>query len=138
MGEDKLLEMSGSIEQVIYKNKENGYAVIEINNGEELVTCVGIIPWVNVGEDVHVVGGWVNNPSYGTQFKVEAVEHSTPTTAAAILKYLSSGAIKGIGPVTAEKIVNLFGENTLQIIENEPEGPMMARNSPSRISRLIL
>ena len=105
MQENKLLEMAGSVEQVIFRNEKNGYAIIEINNGEELVTAVGTMPWVSAGEELRVVGNWINNPNYGTQFKVEAFEHSKPVTASAILKYLSSGAIKGIGPGTAAQIV---------------------------------
>nr|WP_319487942.1 ATP-dependent RecD-like DNA helicase [uncultured Caproiciproducens sp.] len=121
MREDKLLEMTGSVEQVIFKNEKNGYAIIEINNGEELVTVVGTMPWVSVGEEVRVVGNWINNPNYGTQFKVEGFERSKPSTAAAMLKYLSSGAIRGIGPGTAGKIVDMFGMNALQVLEEEPQ-----------------
>lgn len=120
MQEEKLLEMTGSVEQVIFRNEKNGYAIIEMNNGEELVTAVGTMPWVNAGENLRVVGNWINNPNYGTQFKVAAFEHSKPATAVAMLKYLSSGAIKGIGPGTAAKIVDAFGENALQVLENEP------------------
>ncbi len=121
MQEDKLLEMTGSVEQVIFRNDKNGYSIIEMNNGEELITAVGIMPWVSAGEELRVVGNWINNPNYGTQFKVEAFEHSKPATAAAMLKYLSSGAIKGIGPGTAAKIVDAFGRNALQVLENEPD-----------------
>ena len=121
MKEDKLLEMTGSVEQVVFKNEANGYAVVELNNGEELVTVVGIMPFVCTGEVLHVVGGWVNSANYGTQFRAEGVERSVPSDAAAILKYLSSGAIKGIGPVIAQKIVDAFGENALRVIEEEPQ-----------------
>lgn len=121
MQENTLLEMTGSVEQVIFRNEKNGYSIIEINNGEELVTTVGIMPWVSAGEELRVVGNWVNNANYGTQFKVEAFERSKPATSAAMLKYLSSGAVKGIGPGTAAKIVDAFGENTLNVLENEPE-----------------
>jgi len=121
MQENALLEMTGSVEQVIFRNEKNGYSIIELNNGEELVTVVGSMPWVSVGEELRVVGNWVNNPNYGTQFKVDAFERSTPKSSAAMLKYLSSGAIKGIGPGTAAKIVEMFGENALNILENEPE-----------------
>lgn len=121
MQEDKLLEMTGSVEQVIFRNEKNGYTIIEINSGEELITAVGTMPWASVGEELHVMGNWVNNPNYGTQFKVEAYERSQPATAAAMLKYLSSGAVKGIGPAMAARIVDSFGENTLRVIENEPE-----------------
>ncbi len=120
MQEEVLLEMTGSVEQVIFRNEKNGYSIIEINNGEELVTAVGTMPWVSVGEELRVMGNWVNNPNYGTQFKVEAFERSKPATTAAMLKYLSSGAIKGIGPVLASKIVETFGQNSLQILEEQP------------------
>jgi len=121
MQEDKLLEMTGSVEQVIFRNEKNGYSIIGINNGEELVITVGIMPWVSVGEELRVLGNWVNNPNYGTQFKVEAFERSKPATAVAMLKYLSSGAVKGIGPGMAAKIVDTFGENSLHVLENEPD-----------------
>ena len=121
MQEEKLLEMTGSVEQVIFRNEKNGYSIIEINNGEELITAVGTMPLVSAGEELRVVGNWINNPNYGTQFKVEAFERSKPATAAAMLKYLSSGAIKGIGPGIAAKIVDTFGTNALQVLENEPD-----------------
>lgn len=121
MGEDKLLEMTGSVEQVVFRNENNGYAVVEMNNGEELVTVVGIMPFVCTGEVLHVVGNWVNSANYGTQFKAQGVEQSRPATASAILKYLSSGAVKGIGPVFAQKIVDAFGENALRVLEEEPQ-----------------
>ncbi len=118
---EKLLEMTGSVEQVIYRNEKNGYAVIELNSGEELTTVVGTMPFVGVGEELHVIGNWVNSQNYGPQFKAQGVERSAPADAAAILKYLSSGAIKGVGPVIAGKIVDAFGSETLQVLENEPE-----------------
>lgn len=121
MENENLLEMTGSVEQVIFKNEKNGYAIIELNNGEELVTVVGSMPLVSAGEELRVVGNWINNPNYGTQFKAEAFERSKPSTTVALLKYLASGAIKGIGPSTAGKIVDAFGMNALDIIEKEPE-----------------
>lgn len=121
MKSESLLEMTGSVEQIIFKNESNGYTIIEMNNGEELVTVVGTMPFVSVGEELRVIGNWINNPNYGTQFKVEAFERSKPATAVALLKYLASGAIKGIGPSTAGKIVDAFGMNALEIIENDPE-----------------
>lgn len=121
MQDEKLLEMTGSVEQVIFQNEKNQYTILELNIGDELVTVVGTIPWVSVGEELRVVGNWVNHPSFGQQFKAEAVERSKPTTTAAMLKYLASGAIKGIGAATATRIVEEFGEQTLEIIENDPE-----------------
>jgi helicase, putative, RecD/TraA family len=113
--------MTGSVEQVIFRNEKNGYSILELNAGGELVTVVGTLPLVSAGEELHVMGGWVNNPTYGTQFRADAFEQSKPATASAMLKYLSSGAVKGIGPGSAAKIVDMFGENTLQVLENEPE-----------------
>ena len=94
---------------------------MELNNGQELVTVVGTIPGVSAGEELRVIGNWSSHPNFGTQFKVEAFERSKPATAVAMLKYLSSGAIKGIGAATAARIVDTFGDNTLHILEEEPE-----------------
>lgn len=121
MRDETLLEMTGSVEQVIFRNEKNEYTVLELNNGQEMVTVVGTMPWVSCGEELHVVGTWVNHPNFGPQFKVQAYERFRPATSSAILKYLSSGAIKGIGQVTAAKIVDAFGEHTLDVIEKEPE-----------------
>ena len=121
MQEQQLLELDGSVEQIIYRNEKNEYTILELNTGEELVTVVGVMPWVSCGEELRVFGGWVNHPSFGQQFKAEAFERSKPATAAAMLKYLSSGAIKGIGASTAAKIVEAFGEHALEVLEKEPE-----------------
>ena len=121
MNEEQLLEMSGTVEEIVFRNEKNGYTILELNNGEELVTVVGSLPWVSVGELLRVMGVWTKHPTFGSQFKAEAFERYKPETAAAMLKYLSSGAVKGIGPATAAKIVEAFGENTLKVLEEEPE-----------------
>lgn len=121
MQEEQLLEISGSVEQIVFRNEKNGYTILEINDGRELVTAVGSMPWVSVGEELRIMGIWVRHPTFGTQFKVEAFERYKPATASAILKYLSSGAVKGIGPSLAAQIVKAFGENTLEVMEKEPE-----------------
>ncbi|HIR56474.1 MAG TPA: ATP-dependent RecD-like DNA helicase [Candidatus Gallacutalibacter pullicola] len=121
MQEEQLFEMSGPVEQIVFRNEKNNYTILELNNGQELVTVVGILPFVGVGEDLRVIGTWITHPTFGRQFKVQAFERFKPQTAEAILKYLSSGAIKGIGAATARKIVDAFGENTLEILEKEPE-----------------
>lgn len=119
--EQTLYEMNGSVERVIFRNEKNQYTVLELNNSEELVTVVGCLPFVSEGEELKVIGTWTSHPSFGPQFKVQACERSRPATAAAILKYLSSGAVKGVGAATAVRIVETFGENALDIIENDPE-----------------
>lgn len=117
MGE---LYLDGVVEDIIYSNGENGYTVCTINCGGEPVTLVGIMPYVGEGETIKVQGEWQVHSTFGRQFRVDYFEKKLPTTSATILKYLASGAIKGIGPVTAERVVERFGEDTLDVIENNP------------------
>ena len=112
MQEKTLLELMGSVEQIVFRNEKNGYTVLELAAANELVTAVGSMPWVNVGEDLRLLGVWKNHPTFGAQFQVEVCERSLPKSSAAILRYLSSGAIKGVGPATANKLVEAFGEHT--------------------------
>lgn len=120
MGETQLLEVSGSVDHVVYRNEKNQYTVLELNTGEELVTVVGMFPYVSEGEVLHVFGTWNNHSTFGDQFKAQAYEHSRPATTSAMLKYLSSGAVKGIGKATANRIVETFGNEALEVIENDP------------------
>ncbi len=113
--------LDGVIEDIIFSNEENGYTVCVINAMGEPVTLVGIMPFINEGETIRVQGAWQVHATFGRQFRVEYFEKKLPTTSGTILKYLSSGAIKGIGPVTAERIVSRYGEESLDVIENNPE-----------------
>ncbi|MBR4853043.1 MAG: ATP-dependent RecD-like DNA helicase, partial [Clostridia bacterium] len=108
------------VEDIIYSNGENGYTVCTINVEGDPVTIVVILPYVGEGESIKVQGEWQVHSTFGRQFKVNYFEKKLPTTANAILIYLASGAIRGIGPITAERIVELFGEETLDVIENNP------------------
>lgn len=117
---DELLELNGSVESIIYRNDSNGYTVLTLSCEDGDTVAVGIMPDVAEGEELRVVGIWKTHQSYGEQFAVEAFERTMPTGSASILKYLSSGAVKGVGPATARRIVETFGENSLEIIENEP------------------
>ena len=114
-------ELTGIVEGVIYRNPENGYSVLDVSADEKLVTVVGMLSCVDPGEELKMHGAWVNHPTFGRQFKVEAFERSRPQSAGDMLRYLSGGTIKGIGPATAEKIVTRFGEDTFRVLENEPE-----------------
>lgn len=112
--------IDGTIEDVVYSNPENGYSVIDISCDKKLITAVGIMPSCSPGEKIRLRGQWVTHPSFGKQFKASACERSMPKTAGDMLRYLSGGTIKGIGPATAAKIVERFGEDTFSIMENEP------------------
>lgn len=113
--------IEGMVEEIVFKNELNGYAVFEIKYNNEIITAVGCIPFINEGEILRLIGKWVVHPDYGDQFKVEHFERLQSNSIHSIEKYLSSGVIKGIGPATAKKIVERFGEDALLVIENFPE-----------------
>ena len=122
MDDGGLLRLTGSIEHVIYANEDNGFAICDLGTDtDELVTVTGILPYVGEGDLVTVWGKWVHNPKYGRQFKVEQAERQLPADRASILRYLSSGTIKGIGPKTAQRIVDEFGDETFDVMENHPD-----------------
>ncbi|MEG0320014.1 MAG: ATP-dependent RecD-like DNA helicase, partial [Niameybacter sp.] len=105
---------------IIYQNEENGYTVCTIEYEGEEVSCVGNLLGAHPGEEIRIVGQWATHPVYGKQLKVDTFERSIPKTVQGIERYLASGAIKGIGPKTAKKIVKHFGLDTFRIIESEP------------------
>ena len=124
--EERLAEemeiIQGAVSAVVYQNYENGYSVLRLNvGGGQNVTVVGTIPLPTVGERLMVTGKWSSHPSYGRQFEAEFLERLLPQTAMEILSYLSSRVIKGIGPKLAGRIVEQFGEQTLAVMEREPE-----------------
>ena len=113
--------LQGTISAVIYQNYDNGYSVLRLSCDDgQTVTVVGTIPLPSVGEKLMVTGKWSSHQSYGKQFEAEFLERLLPQTGGEILAYLSSRVIKGIGPVTAGRIVQRFGAQTLQIMEQEP------------------
>lgn len=117
-----LMRIEGNIEHVIYSNEENGYSICDMaTSDDEIITIVGIIPMVCIGDNIVIYGKWIHNPKYGRQFSVERYERAMPADTASILRYLASGAIKGIGPKTAQRIVEQFGEDTFDVLENHPE-----------------
>lgn len=119
---EKALEtLEGSVERISFRNEENNWTVLELESGEELHKVVGVLPMVNVGETLKLAGNWVDHPSFGIQFRAEYCERHLPTGEDAILRYLSSGAIKGIGQATAIRIVKKFGDKSLDVIEKEPQ-----------------
>ena len=113
--------LTGEVERIIFQNLENGYTVLELAAEDELHTVTGVMPSVKAGETITVMGEFKSHPSFGIQFNAISYETVRPHSSEAILRYLSSGAVKGIGPATAAKLVREFGENTLYVMENEPE-----------------
>ena len=116
------MELRGQIEEIIYQNESNSYtiAVFSTEEEQEIVTIVGYLPFIAVGDSLKLQGKMVVHQEYGEQFKIETFEKLMPKTAAALEKYLASGTIKGIGPATARKIIDKFGEETLTIFKFEP------------------
>ena len=120
MTEQELEILQGTIAAVVYQNYDNGYAVLRLNTGGQTVTVVGTIPLPSVGEGLMVTGKWNTHSSYGRQFEAEFLERMLPQTSMEILRYLSSRVIKGIGPKMAARIVDRFGDDTLNVMEREP------------------
>jgi len=118
-----MIELKGQIERVTYFNDENGYVVarLKAEGHMDLVTIVGTLPCLNPGEVLKLKGEWLNHPRYGRQFKIASCESIIPATVAGIERYLSSGMIKGIGPVMAKRLVAAFGVGTLDVIEQDTE-----------------
>ena len=120
--EYELQELSGTVENVIFKNEENGYTVLRLKDGNgEIVTVVGCFPFAAAGESMIVSGTWMTHTVHGRQFKAEYAQRMLPTNAAAIYQFLAGGSVKGIGPATASLIVDRLGDKTLDVILNKPQ-----------------
>ncbi len=113
--------LQGTVEDIKFRNEQNGYTVLEVGCEDELVTAVGTFSDISVGESVRLSGAWTFHSTFGRQFKVEAFEREMPATAEQLYNYLAAGAVKGIGPATAQKIIEKFGENAFDVLENEPK-----------------
>lgn len=120
MDENNLENLIGVVEEVTYYNESNGFCVAEINTGDEGVTVVGELGELAVGAKVECRGSWTFHSSFGRQFKATSVVQTLPADIGGILRYLSSGAVKGIRSATAEKIVEAFGTQTFDVLENDP------------------
>lgn len=110
----------GVVSEIVYRNDENGYTVCEVTGEHGDFTAVGSLPGISVGESVEFTGEWVTHASYGEQMRVSSYESVLPQSEIQVLMYLSSGIIRGIGPVTAKKIVDKFGSKALEIMRDEP------------------
>ena len=120
MGEETTI--IGTVLSVVFQNEENGYAVLRlVTDDGELLTLVGCVPCAAPGENLTATGTFSSHPQYGEQFSALEVERYLPSNETEILNYLASGVVRGVGPATAEKLVARFGEETLRVLESEPE-----------------
>ena len=114
------MELEGIIDDIIYQNEVNSYTVAIFQTEQEEITIVGYLPFVNSGDTLKIIGKFTEHKEYGTQFKVQTFQKIMPKTLGALEKYLAKGNIKGIGEVTAKKIINKFGEDTIHILKYDP------------------
>ena len=126
----ELIRIGGEISRIIYRNDENGYTVLELApdkesretvGGDELITATGVVPYAAEGQTLRAQGSWETHSKYGRQFRIESSETDVPRDAEEMYRYLASRAVKGIGPRTARRIVDRFGSDTFDVIENHPE-----------------
>ena len=115
------MELSGQLTEIIYQNEVNSYVVGIFETEEEQITVVGYLPFIKKGDTLKIIGKFVEHKDYGEQFKIETFEKLMPQTLGALETYLANGNIKGVGPATASKIVNKFGEDTIHVLKFEPQ-----------------
>lgn len=114
-------EFEAVVEETVFRNEENGYSVLQVRVGRTRTSAVGVLPALGVGERLKIRGEWVEHSVYGRQIKVASCEVVQPTTLDGIEKYLASGLVHGVGPATARQLVQHFGEQTLDVLAQEPE-----------------
>lgn len=115
------MELRGQVEGIIYQNEVNSYTIANLETETEEITIVGYLPFIVEGDSLKVIGNYVEHKEYGTQFKVTTFEKIMPENVESLEKYLASGAIKGVGEATAKRIIKTFGEETINILKNEPK-----------------
>lgn len=115
------MEIKGQITDIIYENETNGYMVAEFKTAEDNTVITGYLPFINNGDSLKLIGKFVTHPDYGRQFKVETFEKIMPETLDALERYLAGGIITGVGPATAKKIIEKFGDETIHILRFEPD-----------------
>ena len=120
MEQRELSTLQGSVDEIIFRNEDSGFTVLDLDDGNDIVCVVGNLGNVQAGEELKLTGFYTTHPTYGYQFRAEVFERSLPATSNAICRYLSSGVVKGIGPVIARRIVEKFGDDTLKVIEEDP------------------
>lgn len=131
------MELEGIVDEIIFRNDDNGYTVFLFDCSDKGYVAVGSFLSINIGENLKLVGNFKHNGKYGMQFQVDSYESIAPKTRNGIIRYLSSGLIKGVGPATAEAIVKKFKENTLEVIEFNPEKLVEVRGISQKKAKLI-
>lgn len=129
--------LSGYVEHIIYQNSENGYTVLNLAAEGEEIVCVGMCRGLSQGESISARGEYIDHPVYGSQFKISGFQVVVPQDSIGMERYLGSGAIKGVGPALAARIVKRFGEDTFRLIEEEPERLTEVRGISERKAREI-
>ena len=115
------MELKGEIKEIIFQNEINSYTIAVLGTEFEEITAVGYLPFITLGDSLKLEGKYVEHPEYGRQFKIETFEKIMPETLDSLERYLGNGTIKGVGPATAKRIVNYFGDETLYVLKFEPE-----------------
>ena len=121
------MELKGELKEIIFQNDVNGYTIGIIDTDDEEITVVGYLPFISIGDNLKLIGKFVNHQDYGRQFKIDTFEKLMPQTAASLERYLSNGMIKGIGPAIAKRITEKFGEETLHVLKFDPERLALVR-----------
>ena len=129
--------VSGYVDHIIFRNEENGYTVFVLADEGEEITCVGTFQYIGQGEVLEVQGHHTEHAVYGQQFHVESFRTKVPEDTAAMERYLGSGAIKGVGAALAARIVKHFGEDTIRVVEQEPERLSEVKGISERMAREI-
>lgn len=130
-------KLVGYVDHIIYQNAENGYTVMVLISEEMEITCTGSCKGLSEGENIEAQGEYTEHPLYGKQFKITSYSVVAPTDRVSMERYLSSGAIKGVGPALAKRIIKRFGDDTFRIIEEEPERLVEIKGISQRIAREI-
>ena len=118
---NKSVTIKGTVDSVTYRNDDNGFGVIVLDYNGEPLNVVGELGNVEEGEDLELTGAFIRHPKFGDQFRADVCIRTLPAEASAIQRYLAGGVVKGIGPVLAKRIVAQFGDETLEIMENDPD-----------------
>ena len=134
---DSMERFEGYIDHFLYYNDSNGYGVFELDTEDDDIICVGSFPGLSQGETIAVMGDWTEHPIYGPQLKIHEWKVVEPSELMDIERYLASGAIKGVGPTIAKRIIKKFGKDSLDIIEKEPERLTQIKGISERIAQNI-